>query len=249
MAKQIGLGSTRQASPRSVGVCGRTAARANPAGTPAAAEPELAKSGSLARAETVILKIKWRRIFDASKSKSSRGDARRVRPDAEVALLRLRGVRQQLLFATAVLTLGGVILWALQKATADVSFDALVMALRATRTSALLIALTATVVSTVPSSLRSFRAALSVPVACALFFWPRFVAMRSATRWGSGLFGWRRPVPDLHGSPARARPDCPPYRLHLGRFRSRARRHRRARPDPAGRSGEPNAGYLARAAA
>ena len=61
--------------------------------------------------------------------------------------MRLRGVRQQLLFATAVLTLGGVILWGLQKATADVSFDALVMALRATRTSALLIALTATVVS------------------------------------------------------------------------------------------------------
>ena len=60
--------------------------------------------------------------------------------------MRLRGVRQQLLFA-AVLALGGVILWGLQKATAAVSFDALAMALRATRTSALLKALMATVVS------------------------------------------------------------------------------------------------------
>ena len=62
-------------------------------------------------------------------------------------MLRLRGIRQQLLFAATVLVLGGVILWGLQKATAAVSFDALAMALRATRTSALLKALMATVVS------------------------------------------------------------------------------------------------------
>ena len=62
-------------------------------------------------------------------------------------MLRLRGVRHQLLFAAAAIVLGGVILWGLQKTTADVSFDALVMALRATPRSALLMALTATVVS------------------------------------------------------------------------------------------------------
>ena len=56
-------------------------------------------------------------------------------------MLRLRGIRQQLLFAATVLVLGGVILWGLQKATADLSFDAVVLALRATRTSALLKAL------------------------------------------------------------------------------------------------------------
>ena len=62
-------------------------------------------------------------------------------------MLRQSGLRRPLFLALAILSLGGVILWGLQKATADISFDALVLALRATRTSALLAALAATVVS------------------------------------------------------------------------------------------------------
>jgi phosphatidylglycerol lysyltransferase len=56
-------------------------------------------------------------------------------------------MRQPLFLALGTLAVGGVILWGLQKATADISFYAVVIALRATRPSALLMALAATVAS------------------------------------------------------------------------------------------------------
>ena len=59
---------------------------------------------------------------------------------------RQSNVRRQL-FIGLILLLGSIILWGLQKATAEISFDALVAALRATQTSTLLVALAATVVS------------------------------------------------------------------------------------------------------
>ena len=62
-------------------------------------------------------------------------------------MLRQSGLRRPLFLALVVLSVGGVIVWGLQKATADISFDALVFALRATRTSALVAALAATAVS------------------------------------------------------------------------------------------------------
>ena len=57
------------------------------------------------------------------------------------------GGTRQLLVGLVALALGGIFLWGLRKATAEISFDALVTALRATPPTALLGSLIATLVS------------------------------------------------------------------------------------------------------
>ena len=67
-------------------------------------------------------------------------------PDRGLGLLPRR-VHRRALIGVAALALGGMVLWALQKASAGVSFDAMVVALRATSTTALLGSLAATSLS------------------------------------------------------------------------------------------------------
>ena len=67
-------------------------------------------------------------------------------PDRGSELLPLRLLRRPLIGITA-LALGGMVLWALQKACAGISFDAMVAALRATSPVALLGSLAATFLS------------------------------------------------------------------------------------------------------
>ena len=85
-------------------------------------------------------------------------------------MLRNGFMRQPLFVPLGILCLGGIILWGLQKATGDISFDAVVSALRATRPSALLAALGATTVSYIAllgydlSGLRYARARLPLRI-------------------------------------------------------------------------------------
>ncbi len=85
-------------------------------------------------------------------------------------MLRNGFFRQPLFISLGILCLGGSILWGLQKATSDISFDAVVLALRATRPSALLTALGATTVSYIAlfgydlSGLRYARARLPLRI-------------------------------------------------------------------------------------
>ena len=67
-------------------------------------------------------------------------------PDPGSGLLPSRLLRRSLIGATVV-ALGGMVLWGLQKATAGISFDAIVAALRATSPSALLASVAATFLS------------------------------------------------------------------------------------------------------
>ena len=81
---------------------------------------------------------------EKSGSRDPRGDGHV--PDRGSELLPLRLLRRPLIGITA-LALGGVVLWALQKASTGVSFDAMVAALRATSPAALLGSLAATFLS------------------------------------------------------------------------------------------------------
>ena len=67
-------------------------------------------------------------------------------PDQGSGLLPSRPLRRPLI-GVAALALGGVVLWGLQKASAGISFDAMVAALRATSPTALLASLAATCLS------------------------------------------------------------------------------------------------------
>ena len=81
---------------------------------------------------------------EKSGSRDPRGDGHV--PDRGSELLPLRLLRRPLIGITA-LALGGMVLWALQKACAGISFDAMVAALRATSPVALLGSLAATFLS------------------------------------------------------------------------------------------------------
>jgi len=109
-------------------------------------------------------------------------------PDRGSELLPLRLLRRPLIGITA-LALGGVVLWALQKASTGVSFDAMVAALRATSPAALLGSLAATFLSFIAlvgydlSGLR-YVGARRLKLCSS----PRFAVSRSVTRSASEPF-------------------------------------------------------------
>jgi hypothetical protein len=124
---------------------------------------------------------------EKSGSRDPRGDGHV--PDRGSELLPLRLLRRPLIGIIAI-ALGGMVLWALQKACAGISFDAMVAALRATSPVALLGSLAATFLSFIAlvgydlSGLRYAAPARRLKLCSS----PRFAVSRSVTRSASEPF-------------------------------------------------------------
>jgi len=156
-------------------------------------------------------------------------------PDRGSELLPLRLLRRPLIGITA-LALGGVVLWALQKASTGVSFDAMVAALRATSPAALLGSLAATFLSFIAlvgydlSGLR-YVGARRLKLCSS----PRFAVSRSVTRSASEPFRAVRSATGLFRCRAFRGSNSTRHILYRNRLRHRAGNDRRARSRLAGR--------------